>query len=362
LAVCVAGCDVGAQTNELYARGAAVHLVASNIGTNTPLQVGQPIELAFDRLLLPITVTRQTFELSDSANPPNFVTFSIAYDPFARVVTLTPSMPAQLSVGTTYKLSILSESDPTNTAGLHAIDGATMDPNVKLYPRTITFQVVAASGTPPATCNGIVGPCIDFCSEIKPIFQDSCVAGTCHLGRTTRVPLGLVLSAIPCTAEAVQATAINRLSVEATMGALSTVGPPSYNFPQDMPIIDSRTATDPMTSEGVGPGGSGDPGNSYMIYKLLMASPPAMAQALTVYPLLTWPGGQPGVVPDLSVGERQTLQSLIPGREMPLGGQVTDVVNTGLSMDNIEQLSLWIAQGAPLSDCTTPPLVCPALP
>ncbi len=355
-------CDVGAPLDVQYARGAAVHIVTSNVGTNTPLAAGQPIELAFDRLLLPVTVTRQTFVLVDEAAPSAAITFAIAYDPVARVVTLTPVQA--LSVGHTYQVSIVSPANPTDSTGLHAIDGATMDPDTGKFPRAITFQVVAASGTAPATCNGIVGPCMSFCTDIVPILKSpgtSCSgAGTCHNGLTFENGLslaaGLALtgkdpptSTLPSTAQFVEATAINRLSIESTQGAQSSPGPPSFHFGQDMPIIDTTTVTDPSSSAAVGPPGSGDPGNSFLLYKVLMAAP-GSPSTLAVYPL-TWPGGVAGAVPALPETERATLASYIPGREMPLPSQVTATVNTGLPMDSLERLSLWIAQGAPLSNC-----------
>jgi hypothetical protein len=340
---------VGAPVDVQYARGLPVHIATSNIGTNTPLQAGQPIEVAFDRLLLPITVTRQTFILVDEADMSVAITFAIAYDPVARVVTLTPEQP--LSVGHTYQVSILSPSNPTDSTGLHAIDGATMDPNT---PRMIAFQVVAATGTLPATCNGIVGPCMSFCTDILPIVT-SCIGGVCHSGVTHVAGLALAglpspIPPDPSTAQLIQGTAINRLSIESTQGALSEPGPPSFHFGQDMPIIDTTTVTDPNTLAPVGPSGSGDPGNSFLMYKVLMATPMAMPQTLMAYPL-TWPGSAPGEVPALSTTEQATLAAYIPGREMPLSLSVTATVNTGLTMDQLEALSLWIAQGAPLANC-----------
>jgi hypothetical protein len=346
VAVLAAACDVGAPADELYDRGLPVHLVTYNVGTNTPLQVGQPVELGFDRLLLPITVTRQTFILVDEAASTVAITFAIAYDPVARVVTLTPEQP--LSAGHTYNVSIESPNNPTDSTGLHAIDGATMDPET---PRAITFQVVAATGTPPVTCNGIVGPCMSFCADIQPIFEYDCTAGTnCHLAKPP--PLGLGLYDPPDdTASIILATAINRLSVESTMGALSEPGPPSFHFGQDMPIIDTTTVTDPNTLAPVGPTGSGDPGDSFLIYKVLMAepggSPPPVSGGT---PLPTSVYSMPW--DPLSDGERATLASLIPGREMPLPSLVGPQPNpNGLPVDSLERLSLWIAQGAPLSNC-----------
>lgn len=329
-------------------------MVASNIGTNTPLAANQPIELAFDRLLLPITVTRQSFVLFDKADTSTAIAFSIAYDPVARVVTMTPLQA--LTEGHNYELDIVSELDPQNPNGLHAIDGATMDPK---SPQSVTFAVSAASTPPPATCNGIVGPCIDFCNDIKPILQTQCTSGTCHNGKIGSTeggaipgptPDGLVLSDPPFTAEAIFGTAIGRLAVESTMGPLSEPGPPSFHFGQDMPIIDTSTVSDPTTSASVGPTGSGDPGNSFLIYKTLMAQVGPLLMGMTALPNaygVTWA--------PISDGERATLASMIPGREMPLSAQVTDTVGTGLAVDSLERLSLWIAQGAPLSDCGPSP-------
>lgn len=336
---------MGAPLDVQYARGLAVHVVTSNVGTDTPLAAGQPIEIAFDRLLLPITVTRQTFVLVDKAAESVAITFAIAYDPVARVVTLTPVQA--LSVGHNYEVTIESPKNPTDSTGLHAIDGATMDPNT---PRTITFQVVAATGTPPATCNGIVGPCISFCTDIKPMFQISCTVGACHNAKPPP-PLGLALAEPPDNSAAIiKLTALNRLSVESTMGALSHPGPPSFHFGQDMAIIDTTTVTDPNTLDVVGPDGSGDPGDSFLIYKVLMAETGGLpVPGVTPLPTSVY------AVPwnPLSDGERATLASLIPGREMPLPQPISSPAPNpnGLPLDSLERLSLWIAQGAQLSNC-----------
>jgi hypothetical protein len=113
-----------------------------------------------------------------------------------------------------------------------------------------------------------------------------------------------------------------------------------------MPIIDTTTLTDPNDPANVAPMGSGDPGNSYLIYKTLMAETGALPATATPLPNVYSVAWAP-----LADDERQTLASLIPGREMPLASTVTDTVNTGLAVDSLERLSLWIAQGAPLSLC-----------
>jgi hypothetical protein len=200
------GC--GQPTNQQYNLGFALHLAASNVGVGSPLPAGQPIELAFDRLLLPITVTRQSFTLVDQAMPTNGILFSIAYDPVARVVTINPL--TALSANHSYVLSMISPTHPTDPSGLHAIDGATMDLNA---PRTITFQVVAAAAAPPAMCGASVGPCIDFCKSIVPILVNDCVSGSCH--QATSPPMAAVGLQVgnPQPGPSLLATAIGRIAV-----------------------------------------------------------------------------------------------------------------------------------------------------
>jgi hypothetical protein len=54
----------------------------------------------------------------------------------------------------------------------------------------------------------------------------------------------------------------------------------------------------------------------------------------------------------LSDPERTTLAGMIPGREMPLPPDLDVYPNpNGLAVDSLERLSLWMAQGAPLSNC-----------
>jgi hypothetical protein len=90
-----------------------IHLVSANIGQNQPLPANGRIELGFDRLLLPASITRQTFVLSNAGGNMAY-TPTIAYDPVARIVTITPlTDPAQALVsGQNYDLVILGPQIP----------------------------------------------------------------------------------------------------------------------------------------------------------------------------------------------------------------------------------------------------------
>jgi hypothetical protein len=311
----------------------AVHFTA-NVGANTALPQNAPIQLAFDRLLLPITVTRQTFPLSDMNGA--FLTPFISYDPVSRVVSITPMPDNPFKMGQSYTLQIVSPTNPQDSSGLHAIDGATLDPDPSNAPRSITFPISAPAATPPAP------PVVDFCGTIVPIFQRNCTSGSCHgLSPAPGMPpppTGLVLFAPPSnTAAEVYMTAIGRPSVEASTGPVAQASAPTRIFPRDMPIIDAN----------------GDPGNSFLIYKMLMAEP-AAADGGTPASAAAYSGVTPFPLTD---GERETLASMVPGREMPFPSDpsASPYTPTGLALtvDQMESISFWIAEGAqvPAAGC-----------
>jgi hypothetical protein len=57
----------------------------------------------------------------------------------------------------------------------------------------------------------------------------------------------------------------------------------------------------------------------------------------------------------ISSGERAALAGLIPGREMPYPTVWDASLATGVSIDSMERISLWIAQGASVRSGTCPP-------
>ncbi len=328
MAALCSACDQGAQSDQApYAiPGVPTRPISpptANVGTGMPLQcVPDPatskciatVELAFDRLLLPVSVTRQSIFLSDKQNPPHLATPLVAYDPVARVVRVTPRQEDAFTPGLTYQVQIASPRDSSDPNGLRAIDGATLD-TTKPAP-VFEFAVAAAAMAPPAPLT------IDFCKQVFPQLPSCGNLPACH--NKTTPALGLVFSIfdLPKT----RATAIGRVAEESNTGALSHAQPVSRLFGQDMPIIDP------------GDGMTGDPGNSWLVYKLLMAVNPAPGLTMTANAhSVQW-------MP-MSDSERGVLLSLIPGREMPFP-QDPKTVGTSLSLEQLEAISLWIAQGA----------------
>ncbi|HEX8794997.1 MAG TPA: hypothetical protein VF765_28820 [Polyangiaceae bacterium] len=337
-----AACDVGTQHDEPhFGSGAPVHLVAANVGSGKPpLAVGARIELFFDRLLLQESVTRQSFELSDlNGNSPGTPP-TLQYDPVARVVAIYPQTP--LMACQSYKVTMVTPKDSTDANGIRAIDGATLAPSVS---PTIEFPMQCATGDGGTDAGGGAPapiPNVDFCGQIIPIIQSKCDGNTCHGGSLPAAGLRLD------SPHAIAATAIGRVAQGANTGARSSAQPQSLLFGQDMPIVQPNA-----------------PGNSWMMYKLLLAVPQACSSSANA---AACDASAPTVMDnvhtetwgDMSDSERATLTNLVQGREMPFPANPSLVDDAGhllpgaaepLTLDELELVSNWILQGAPVNAC-----------
>ncbi len=309
-----------------------MHIVGQNVSASQPLVAGSPIELAFDRLLAPSCITRQTFILQDLSG--NFLEPTPSYDPVSRVVRLClPDSPG-LQVDQTYVLTLVPPQNQADSNGLQAIDGARLD---RTTSPVIEFQVIAGPAyTGPDACGG--GSVVDFCSQVMPIFAGKCGGKGCH-APDPQPAAGLLMT----TAQGIQATALHRVAQGANTGVTATAQTPGLLFGVDMPIVD------PLA-----------PGDSWLMYKLLLANPPACSST-------PCDAGAPGVqfnryptlTPEwslLSSSERDTLSNLVPGREMPFpaagdaGGlpdpSQGDLEPAALTADELDTVSTWVLQGA----------------
>ena len=184
------------------------------------------------------------------------------------------------------------------------------------------FPAFATSGAAPATTSP------DFCNDVLTIFSGTCSGGNCHSGSLPAAGLALV------TAGGVAATAIGRAAQGDNTGPSGGAGlaphPPPV-FGQDMPIIDANGAS----------AGAGDPGNSWLMYKVLLAVPTGPSTPTTMAHAVTWQA--------MSEAEREVLSGLVQGREMPYPSDPAaplDASTTALSLDQLETISQWIGQGA----------------
>jgi hypothetical protein len=329
--------------------GAPIEIVAVNVGTDQPIVVGAPIELSFDRLLLPTSVTRQSFVVQDLFG--NYLEPTPSYDPVARVVRLCVVLQADQS----YQLTIVSPGDAADPLGLRAIDGAELDPSATA---SYTFPVIAgpayvgADACPQgggagedAGAPSVTSP-VDFCAEVLPIFSSKCGTAVCHSGSLAAEGLQMTSS------QGILDTAIGRVSQESNTGTRAAVAQAQAGgqFGVDMAII-----------------GSADPGESWLMYKLLMAVPPSCSSTPSEgdagEDAGCYVGPDAGTLHDvtwapLADSERATLAGMIPGREMPFpvdpSAALDDPTNiaANLTLDELEIVSLWIQQGAPVDTCS----------
>lgn len=315
-----------------------------NVGPAQALPADGIVQIAFDRFLLPVTAVRQSFELLDvNGNALNPV---VTYDPVRRIVSLSNpnGTGSWLTPGQAYRLILsLPKNATDDESGLRAIDGATLDPSEA---GEIGFQASAPIGA-----SGVDSK-MSFCADVLPIFQARCSAGSCHGAPTSQPPnerfpdgntrpaAGLLLE----TSDGVRATAIGRVAQGSNTGATAGAGAaPGPKFGIDMPLVDP-----------------GDPGNSWMMYKLLLAPLPTQDAGVLTSTSCSGAPVQPALVPpslvtfsELSDDERARLGDLVLGNQMPYPPQPgLDDRSQNLSSQELERVRAWIAQGAQVDDCS----------
>lgn len=331
-----AACDQGEQDDDPR-EGPPIALVAANVGPDQPLPANGTPTLTFDRFLLPATAIRQSFLVRDPSG--NALLPVIQYDPVARsvaVVNPDPAKPAWLSAGVPYSLELPAAPPDNDQAGVRAFDRAPL-----AAPLRIAFNVVAEAPLPPT-------PDVRFCRDVLPLFQQRCSAGSCHgapqdVPRSPRFPdgrsrpaVGLVLE----TPEGVARTAIGRIAVLANTGPRAdTPSATRGRFAIDMPIVAPR-----------------NPGNSFLLYKLLLAGPPAGTPPEARRARCD---GSPGEAPASFAtasdayardDERARLGQEVFGEPMP-PPRASGENDRALTLDELQRIRAWIQAGARVEDC-----------
>jgi hypothetical protein len=347
LAAALLGCDQSVPAK--IEPAGYVKLLGANVGPDRPLPLGGAIELAFDRFLLPVSVSRQSFIVKKIDGQ---VTVSpvVTYDPVARVVTLSPQTGSPwLESGQSYMIEIpLPDFDagvsPSQVGGVRGIDGAALDPSSQ---RVIGFSVSATPSTPsPQT----PAPTTNFCRDVLPIFESKCSSGACHgpASGQSRPASGLVLT----TASGIALTAVGRVAQASNTGPRSQASAPTVRFGVDMPLISP-----------------GAPGDSWLLYKMLLALPPETTPVTRRSKCDGTQGAKPVSTDALytapftravSADERARLGEVVGGQPMPYppkpgapeDAAVSDpLTEAPLSFGQLERVRLWIAQGAALQEC-----------
>ena len=369
----VLGCDQGKQ-HDTRTVGPYIQLQGMNFGPGTPIRQDGVIQLTLSRLLDPVTVVRQSVVIRTKSG--NLAAEPVVtYDPVALTVTL--SNPAAADGGSLdwltdpfYDVVLGIPSPGATSGGFRALDGQTLDPS-----KPLLFEL--ATTAPPATTDAGAGagdaqadagagdaqagaetgaqaagtsfppPRLSFCDDILPLFQNSCTSGACHAppqpDGTFPPATGLVLS----TALGIQQTARGRAAEGANTGGRASAASEGTAFGVNMPIIDA---------DGVS---AGSPGNSWLMYKLLLATPtvlgPGMVDVQGSCNVAPTDVGFASVA-SLSATERAVLSNYILGQEMPYPPVPGGATNSAaLTMNQLERIRIWIAQGAsvPPDYCTT---------
>jgi hypothetical protein len=341
-ALVAVACDINDTQHYQNTFGPKIRILSTNIDPATnEIPSDGAIQISFDRYLLPDTTTRQGYAIGDNTNkalPPDGL--QTIYDPVARTITITGAKGVGtpwLTQGLDYKLVFFVPPDnTTDQNGFRAIDRSPLDSTQKL---TYVFRAGAPTGVTS------LDPPVDFCGDILPIFTAKCSDPTCHGTPTDPADPRARESMILATAEGVAATARGRVAQQSNMGPKSfTPAPDGPVFGIDMAIINP-----------------GNPGSSWLMYKLEKAPLPVIQDAGGAsLPIgCTLPNSKTVVaaaspyvpltpVQSATDSERERLDNLVMGHYMPFPGTGDD---RPLTFDEREKVRIWIAHNAEVHEC-----------
>ncbi len=301
-AVLAASCDQGEPTNTRE-EGPPLRLIGASVGVGRPLPANGDVELVFDRLILPVTATRQSVAIVDGEGGQGLP--AVGYDPLRRRITLANPEhdgKAWLTPGQPYRVVLGIADGEAILGGLRAIDGEKIR---KDSPRQVGF--IAAPSTPREAPLAA-----DYCRDVAPVLAAKCVS--CHGGERTEA--GLDLS----NAEGIRATAIDHIAhASIRSGSVTLPSNPDRHFGSDMAIIDRES-----------------PGTSYLVYKVLVDPVSDAPSTSTCGVLAARPSWS------LPEDERLRLRDRISAH-----GVATPL----LSRDETSVIADWIAAGASLATC-----------
>lgn len=202
--------------------------------------VDAPIEVRFDRFILPKTAVRQSLMVY-SGRPDQALLLEPVYDVVERVVSYRPALGTVFERGLLYQVELALPEETSTGFGFRAFDGAPLTESEEV-PLHFSFRTARAAPTGPRV------PTPPSCADALSVLANAeCGLAPCHTG--PKAPLGLRLD----SAAGLLQTAISRVARESEGPNAGTtiVDPPRFGV--GMPVID--------------PGG---PGSSYLVYKLLV--------------------------------------------------------------------------------------------
>lgn len=278
----------------IFPEGATAELTSEAVD----VPVGSTLAIAFDRFVHPTGVSRQSLCLQASLLTPEtieectpLVPLEPQYFPSHREIRV--ALPENLPRSGILQLTVLPPHDDSPLFGVRAFDGAPL-----AEPGVVRFRVVDAPG-PPNDADG-APPEPDLCERAATLLNASCAS--CHAGNTA--PMNLVLSPLA-------PLSLGRVSRQTERGTQAGAEE-RFSLPlgNNLPII-----------------AAGDPGRSYLVYKML------------VDPRGAWHEG-------IASGELERLQNaFVRGMAMPQHSSAP------LEKEDLADIEHWIMRGAS-STCT----------
>lgn len=319
----LSACDTGGRPPE-DAAGPPVHVVALRATVVEVFDegVGPPalgpidgfhrpvpttaFHVQVDRYLDPVTASRQAVCLQSVATEVRTIADCSAglilrpsYDPVTRTVTYyQESGASRLAPDTFYRLTVLTPTEELDF-GLRAFDGAPLAGNH-------VFDFVTGPDDEATATEGPPDGALD-CATLLRGPLSSCASGGCHGPGGLPVAMGLDLA----SPSGIEQTARGHVAHQTQRGPQATTGDQaSLTFGRSMPIV-----------------APGDPGRSYLLYKLL-ASDDFAAD------------------PTLASGETERLrQGVVVGMPMPPDPFTVP------PPEDLADLVRWIAGGAAVPAC-----------
>jgi hypothetical protein len=353
-ALFAASCDAGSPANQpldLPPANVTDVLAATNFdgGTLVYESIKSPtsdagvlstsgFKVRFDRLLSPMTATRQAVCLQSMAQGTVTnasqcsagVFLNPSYDPVKREITYRqPAGQAPLITGVLYKLSVHAAVQDTDN-GVRTMEGIPLaaqqefnfvvaeNPGGQVPPYDVLSSVDHYCKTPDPTCADI-----NTCPRSVSVILGGCAYNGCHAGNgDASAAEGMELG----TAYGLLTTAINHVSHESETGeAASTAQPNSLRFGRSMPILDPNV-----------------PGESYLVYKLL-ANP---------HNPLVLPFPNPSSLAEAPEITR-LRNAVVVGMPMPPDNGSPPLRQGSPNRPDVgelEWISEWLLQGAPIVD------------
>lgn len=325
----ISACDRDQPTPESNDRpDVRVVAHAPAVGQVVGREVG--VRFRFDRYLRPSSVLRQSIYVTVGAidpttgeSPAGGYFFEPRYDPYERTAVFALPPGDRLSPDIRHTVRLRPPVDPADPVGIRAFDGAPLADQ-------LTYSFTTAAGvTDPEHDENDEWPEADWCDDraappklpsVRSVLA-GCARAGCHAGAQPAAGMDLG------SAASVRTTVLRVLAREALPTGTS-----------------GEVLTNPLVAgEGMPRVDPGNPGNSYLVYKLLIneANHPQTGDPEADEP--SWQRGLPALEPADPAELARLRNAFVMLEPMPIGGRLTP--------NQMRSIVAWIGLGAEVKDC-----------